>query len=138
MVNKHQATFVVDVKGENTEEQFTGKFTCKTLLSHRDHLIKDQKRRELLGTLDAPAETRSISTSEIFSQLAVRLLEVPGWWTASNDGMELLDDEPLAAVYNKVMALDEVQIRRLKKEAEAAAVELKKESDQDKAEAAKE
>jgi len=102
-LGKYEVEFMIDVTGETTGEPFKGKFACKTRLSHNDHLRRDQVRRALLGVAPGAPDARADSAAEIFSQLAVRLVDAPSWWTMAENGKELYDDKPVAAVYDAAM-----------------------------------
>jgi hypothetical protein len=120
--------FVVSAKGETTEETRKGVFKVKTRLSHRDRLTQDRIRRELLGGADGgprPSD-RSIVMAEVFSQLAVRVVSAPSWWTDNGNGMDLEDDSIVSEVYDKAMAPEKRRQEKIRKQAEEAQADLKK------------
>lgn len=96
--------FSVDVVGDVTSDKFTGVFKCKTRLSHRDALRRDQVRRSLLGADPDSASPRAESVADCLSECSVRILEAPSWWTTAGEGMDLCDDNVLAEVYKAMMA----------------------------------
>lgn len=124
MANKYEKTFVVRVTGENTGELFQGTFTVKTRLSHRDHLNRDNLRRQLLGERPEHASERAITSSEIFSQCSVRIVEAPSWWTGSDNGLGMSDDNVPIEVYTEAVKAEADAIEEVKKAAEKAKTEL--------------
>jgi len=77
MPEANQDTFTVDVVGEISEKQFTGKFTVKKRLSFRDQLARDNIRRSFLGPTPGPAYARAVDLSEMFSETSVRIVDAP-------------------------------------------------------------
>lgn len=125
--NKYTAEFNVSCKGEVTGEQFTGNFTVKTRLSHYDQLKRDEARRALLGPSplgQVPGEQAKI-TAEVFSQLAVRVVKAPSWWTDSNNGLDMMDSDPASKVYEAAMTAEKEELDRLKEEAKKAEADLR-------------
>lgn len=99
--NEH--TFPFSEVGETTEEKFTGDFKAKKRLSHRDQLRKDQLRRDLLGGQPGTPTERALSTAMILSELSVRILKAPKWWTEAGEGLDLEDDNVIGRVYDLTM-----------------------------------
>lgn len=99
-IKKFQDQFSIDAVGEISGEQFKGTFTVLTRFSHAQRLGMDIHRRQLLGPQPegAIASQRALQTADMTSQLAGRIIESPSWWT--NDGLDLVDDEVILAVYN--------------------------------------
>jgi hypothetical protein len=94
--------FTVNLTGETTGENYTGKFSCKKRLSFREQLAIDQRRRELLGPQGGTATLRAEQAANFIAVLSVRLVEVPSWWKNSDGGLDLADDSVLGGVYVRV------------------------------------
>jgi hypothetical protein len=125
---KYQTDFVIREKGETTGEVFTGKFVVKTRLSHRDRLNMDVLRRQLLGPIpqgSMPSE-RALNSSEIFSQLSVRIVEAPSWWTSADNGIGLDDDSVVSAVYQKAVQAEADALKEVIGEGEQGKTEVTK------------
>lgn len=110
-------TFAVDVKGNITGETFVGKFTVKKRLSFREQLARDNIRRELLGPAAGDPSIGASSSSIVFSELRVRVVEAPSWWTNRDNGLDLIDDNVVGAVYKPIADM----IKQQNDEADAAA-----------------
>lgn len=119
--------FTIDVKGETTGEVWKGLFKAKVRLSHRDQLKQDEIRRELLGTNPENASPRAKNQAEIFSALAVHILEAPDWWHRAGEGFDLEDDSVIGAVYDGIIKARNDAQEALIKEAEEAKKSLKSE-----------
>jgi hypothetical protein len=122
---KDQA-FTISVVGEVSGETFRGEFRALKFLTHRQQLMLDQKRRELLGGNAEFSSQRARNQAEIFSQLFVRLSEAPKWWVESGNGMDLVDDNIMVEVFNAAMKVEEEAVSSVKKKAEDAKEALKK------------
>lgn len=125
---KDQA-FTVSVVGETSGETFRGEFRAVKFLTHRQQLLLDQKRRELLGGVPEQAGVRAKNQAEIFAQLYVRLSDAPRWWLESGSGMDLIDDNVMVEVFQGAMKVEEEALTEMKKKAEAAKEQLKKEQE---------
>lgn len=126
MATANEASFTISVIGEVTGEKWLGIFKVKVRLSHRDYIAKDKIRREFLGPHPEGASERAVTSAEILSQLAVRIIEAPAWWAASNNGLDLNDDAVILEIYNAAIKAETDTAEALKKKAAEAEAELKK------------
>lgn len=136
-MDEHVTSFTVNLVGDTTQEQWTGVFKCKTRLSHRDHLTRDRVHRDLLGpnverrveadgTVVTNVTPRAASIAEVFSQLAIRIVDAPSWWKEMDGGMGLSDDNVVSKVYEEAIKAESDVIQALKEKAKAAKKELDK------------
>lgn len=116
--------FTVSVIGDTTGEKWYGMFKVKPRLSHRDQLQRDKVRRELLGADGSNASVRAKDQAEIFSQLAVRVVEAPSWWKDNGNGLDLVDDNVIADVYSAAVKAEVDALEETKKAGEQAVQEL--------------
>lgn len=126
---------VLDVTGDDTGTRYTdqGILRVKVRLTSAERFAQDRIRRELQGEGAASLEARR--RAEMLSQLAVRVMNAPTWWTGSADssgiaGMLLEDDNVIIALFNAVMEKDVRVARALKEEAEKAQAQLKEDQKQ--------
>ena len=99
-----EVKFTVNIKGDYTQEQWSGSFTIKTRLSYRDTLRQDQVRRELLGpdpSNNASEDAKGIA--QVFSFLSVYVTHAPRWWTENENGLSLEDNNLAPEVYRLAM-----------------------------------
>lgn len=125
-IKSNEESFIIDTVGSTTGEQYKGKFTVKKWLSLADELVRDNKRRELLGPATGPVPPRIANMATVLSELYVRIVgEVPTWWEA--DGTALMDDEPAEEIYKKALEISNNAVKAVKKTGEQAKKELEKE-----------
>ncbi len=124
-IDANDAPFTLTVVGETSDTTWTGEFRAKKWLSHRDQLLKDQVRRELLGGQTGQPTDRALTTSMILSELRVRLTKFPEWWPTTNMGLDLADDNVIGTIYDKAMAIEQEAIEAKKKKAEKVQEQLK-------------
>lgn len=117
-------------------EQFTidagpaypGVFKMKVRLTHRDVLVQDQFRRELLGPSKGETSPGATAVADVFSKLWVHILESPLWWKEAGNGIELVDEAPVAAVYKEVLRIEQEAVDKVKAAGTAAVPVLKAEA----------
>lgn len=117
--------FSINVPGEVTGDNWKGVFKAKPRLSHRDTLLQDQFRRDLLGPKADAAGQAATANSLIFSKIWVHLTEAPSWWKDAGNGVDLLDEAPVVAIYDNIIRIEKEAIDKVKKDAEKAAEDLK-------------
>lgn len=117
--------FTINVTGEITGDTFRGVFKVKPRLSHRDTLLQDQMRRDLLGPKPGEAGQSAVASALVFSKIWAHLAEAPNWWKDAGNGVDLLDEAPVVAVYDAVQKVEKEAVDAVKKAGEKAAEELK-------------
>lgn len=131
----NQTTFTINVKGDQTGDDYKGAFTIKVRLTHREQLLRDQYHRELAGPGAiwdsamkrwANVTDRAQNQSDVFSEIWVHLIDAPMWWKSAGNGLDLIDDSVVAEVYQGIAKAKAEYLENLKKAAEAAQDELKK------------
>jgi len=122
----NEANFELNCTGVASGERYVGKFKTKLRLSHRDMLRKDASRRELLTNATGNPEPGVAAIAELLSTIWVHLIEEPKWFTDSNRGLDLLDEEPIIEIFQHIMRLKNESSESSKKEAEQAKEQLSK------------
>lgn len=126
MSNLNEAKFSIDVTGEVSGQPWKGVFKAKLRLSHRDQLRMDEIRRDLLGKNPETASPRAQNSADVFSFVAIHLLEAPQWWKMNGEGLDLEDDNVVAEVYGKIVEAKVEAQKKIKGEGVAAQAELSK------------
>lgn len=121
-IKDNDESFTVDITGSTTGEQFKGTFKAKKWLSLEDELIRDNKRRELLGPAPGAVPPRIGNMATVLSELFVRITEAPSWW--GEDGRTLKDDEPASEIYKKALEISEKAISEVKNKGKEAKKDL--------------
>lgn len=122
----NDVSFSIKVVGEVTGTTWGGVFKTKLRLSHKDQLRRDQLRRDLLGDKAEHASSRAINQAEIFSEIAIHLIESPQWWKVSDGGLDLEDDIVVKTVYDEILKAKADAAKKLLDEGEKAKAELSK------------
>lgn len=120
MVLNDPKSFTIDVEGSTTKQKYTGVFKIRPLLSHRQKLQKDESKRQLLGVLPDSASVDAMKTAIIFSKVWAHVLEAPGWWKEAANGIDLLDDDPVGMVYDKIIEIENELTGNIEKDGEKA------------------
>jgi len=98
-----EKTFVISETGDSTGEKFTGTFVVKCLLSKREEMAADLRRRMILGPSPDAALNSISNDAWLVGQLSVRILRAPSWWEQSDGGLDLRDNNVLAKVFEESM-----------------------------------
>jgi hypothetical protein len=106
-------SFTINIKGEKTGEDYRGVFEVKLNLSHRESLVKDQRRRELLGPKPEAADKEARNIAYVFAKLFVHITKAPSWWVESDGGVDLRDEAPIMEVLKKLEELEEAALLKL-------------------------
>lgn len=122
---KETVGFDVNVVGDRTGEKWFGQFSSLKRLSHRQELLRDKIRRELLGTNQEGVSRRALDQADMLSELQVSLIDTPSWWKEAGNGIDLGDDNILTEVYTKVIEIKLKAIEEIQKKGEEAGTKLK-------------
>lgn len=99
--SKHR-TFYFDMEN-HVGEQFKGEFTITCKLSIRErHLMELEKTRILGGNTNPTNALMGIAT--MMATLHAHIVKAPTWWTDSNSGMDLADEDVVIGLYDKIMS----------------------------------
>ena len=124
MILNDPKSFSVDVEGSMTKNSYKGVFKIRPLLSHRDKLRRDELKRQLIGATPDGTGVAALRTAEIFSKIWVHLTESPSWWRDAGNGLDLIDEEPVVAVIDKIVEMEQEVMGGISKEGEEAKKEL--------------
>ena len=126
MLAPMEKSFIIDLVGDTTGERFVGTFTVKCVLSKREEMAADIRRRSILGPNPENAITMLASDAFVLGQLSVRIIKAPSWWDRSEGGLDLLDTNVTAKVFEEATK-SEIEFREsISKQADAATDVLKK------------
>lgn len=117
---KNEAVFDFESTGGTTGKKYDGQFTVVCILNmSRKHQLEIEKTR-LMADFSNPTETL-FGLATILANLRVRIVNAPEWWKQSGGGFNLMDEDVLVALYDKVMEAEAKWRADLK--AQATAVE---------------
>lgn len=122
----NDTSFTINVTAASGES-YAGTFRVRKRLSHGQTLRRDELRRELLGSRGESAPESMLKNAFILSTCAAYVIEGPRWWNENSNGLDLLDEEPIAEVFSQISkvitAVNEELDAKGKKAAEALKTE---------------
>jgi hypothetical protein len=97
----NEATFDVDVKGDTTQQEYKGQFTCRCVLTMGQKHAMELEKSRLLGSFANPTDDL-IGIAIIFSNLRQKLVDGPEWWKQSVGGTTIKDENVLVEIHGKI------------------------------------
>ena len=91
--------FSINEVGQRSGRVYDGKFTVKTLLNRRENFIADERRRFIVGSNSQGVAPSLSGEAYILGQLSVRIVESPKWWTESDNGLDLPDENIIGTIF---------------------------------------
>ena len=83
-------------------KKYEGLFTVHCILNMRQkHAIEVQKTRLLMDMANPTDELKAQAL--LLSNLRIRIIDGPEWWKQSDGGLNIIDDDALFALFNKVL-----------------------------------
>lgn len=124
-MSSNETSFSVNVTAQASGENFAGSFKVRKRLSHMQSLRRDELRRELLGARAENAPDAMKQNAYILSTCAAYIIDGPRWWGETNNGLDLVDEEPVAAVFAEISKVQEAVTKELEEKAKKATEILK-------------
>jgi hypothetical protein len=116
---KNEASFDFDYVGATTGKKYDGQFTVVCMLNMaRKHALEIEKTR-LMADFQNPTDGL-FGLAVVLANLRVRIVEAPEWWKQSKGGFDILDEDALVALYDKVIDQEAKWRESLKAKAETA------------------
>jgi hypothetical protein len=116
---KNEAVFDFDYTGATTNKKYDGQFTVVCMLNMaRKHALEIEKTR-LMADFQNPTDGL-FGLAVVLANLRVRIVDAPEWWKQSKGGFDILDEDALVALYDKVMEQESKWRESLKTKAETA------------------
>lgn len=116
--------FSITVQGDSSQQMYLGDFLYKRPTIGERSLI-DQMRARLNGDLRTIDEGIALN-NEALSYLRFTLKEYPDFWKDSNFGFNLMDENVLLEIYNKVVLFEAEWRKKVYGEPEGVKVEQDK------------
>lgn len=106
-------------------ENWAGTFKVRKRLSHMQALRRDELRRELLGAKPETAPEIMKQNAYILSTCAAYVIDGPRWWSENSNGVDLVDEEPIAAVFEQIRMIQDSVAKEIEEKAKKATEVLK-------------
>jgi hypothetical protein len=120
-MSSNESTFNVNVTAIS-DNTYAGTFRMRRRLSFFQEFRKDELRRELLGVKPESAPPDLQRYAFMLSVCSAHIIDSPDWWRNASNGVDLLDGEPVDAVFaeiSKVLAETEKALLEKKEKAKA-------------------
>jgi len=110
---QNEKTFEFSHVGLATGKKYDGKFTVKCILNMFDKREIELEKSRLRADIANPTNLLS-SLSHILANLRIRIIKAPTWWEQSLGGFDILDEDAIIALFDKVMAQEDLWHEELK------------------------
>ena len=111
----NEKTFEFEHLGLTTKKKYDGQFTVKCVLNMFDKREVELEKSRLSADIANPTNLLS-SLSHILANLRVRIIKAPNWWEQSLGGFDLLDEDVIVALYDKVMEQSDKWFKELREQ----------------------
>lgn len=114
---KNESTFDFNEVGDTTMKKHDGVFTCLCVLTiAQKHNLELEKNRLLSDFINPTDGLATIAV--ILANLRAKIIKAPTWWEQSNGGLDILDEDIVVKLYNKVRQKEQEWRDSVKKMAE--------------------
>jgi len=110
----NEKSFKLDYVGATTGTKYDGDFTVKCVLSIFEKREVELEKARIITEIGNPS-TYLINLAAILANLRVRMIKTPSWWEQSNYGLNIMDEDALVTLYDKVMDQEKEWIKSIKK-----------------------
>jgi hypothetical protein len=117
---KTEASFQASIIGDTSNSPYVGSFTVRTVLTRRDQFLADQIRREVVGPQQGTVLPSLVDESFMYSQVRVRVVKAPDWYTNSYYGLDLVDSNVMPYLFKECTRVAAEAEEERQKEVEAA------------------
>ena len=109
----NEKTFEFSHVGTTTGRKYDGKFTVKCVLNMFDKREIELEKSRLQADVANPTNLLS-SLSHILANLRIRIIKAPTWWEQSLGGFDIMDEDVIIALFDKVMEQEDTWHKELK------------------------
>lgn len=114
---KREKTIHIDMVGQETGVHYKGDFVVRTVLSMSGKHALELEKTRLMADYANPSRGL-VGISITLSNIRAKTIKAPEWWTELGDGAEILDEEVVLAIYDKIMDAENEWRSALTKKAE--------------------
>ena len=106
-------------EGELTGKKYEGQFTVIAALNMGQRHALEMEKTRLLGNYLNPTDALA-GMAIILGNLRTKIIDSPEWWRQSNGGLEIMDEDVLVALHNKIKEVEAKWREDLKEKAKVA------------------
>jgi hypothetical protein len=111
---KNEKTFSIDIVGDTSGQQFAGQFSAKCVLNLAEKRSKELEKTRLLADSANPSNGLS-ALAEVLAQIRAKLTQWPDWWANLGHGADMLDENVVIHLYDKLSELETEWRNEIKK-----------------------
>lgn len=111
---KNEAVFDFEHVGEITGKKYDGRFTVLCVLNMAQRHALELEKTRLLGNYSSPTDGLA-GIALVLANLRSKIIDAPEWWKQSGGGYDLMDEDVLVTLYQKIQDA-EIQWRETLKE----------------------
>lgn len=116
---KNEAVFDLKYTGETTGREYEGRFTILCVLNMAQKHSLELEKTRLMGNFANPTDGLT-GIAVILATLRSKIVDAPEWWKQSNGGYEIMDEDVLVEIYNKILTAEVEWRENLKKKGQKA------------------
>ncbi|CAB5221504.1 hypothetical protein UFOVP244_181 [uncultured Caudovirales phage] len=99
-----------NVIGENTGKSYDGTFKVQKYLTNKERSSVSRYLETLCR--DIERDTNLILLMQAISHMKVHTAEAPSWWTDSENGLNLMDTEPVFKLYSLLLQAQRPAVKK--------------------------
>lgn len=116
---KNEAVFDFDMTGSDTGRRYEGRFTVRCVLNMAQKHALELEKTRLMGNYASPTDGLA-GIAVVLANLRVKIVDAPEWWKQSLGGYEIMDEDVLVALYQKIQEAENKWREDLKEKAKKA------------------
>lgn len=114
---KNEKSFKFNEIGETTGQVFEGDFTVKCILNIKEKKELEIEKSRVRADVINPTQDLLV-ISMVLATLKCKIIDAPKWW--KNNGSDLMDENIIYSLYEKVSAQEDAWKKELKANSEAS------------------
>lgn len=99
---KNESVFDIDINGDTSGKRYEGQFSVRCVLNMGQKHAMELEKTRLMGNHSSPTD-ELIGYAVLFANLRAKIMDGPEWWKQSIGGSNIMDENVLVAVYNKIL-----------------------------------
>jgi len=103
---KNDVTFNFKEQGATTGEEYVGEFTVISMMNVAQRYELELEKSRLIADFNNPTDGLT-GIAEILSTLRTRIVDGPKWWRDSAGGFNIMDENILVSLYNRVLKAED-------------------------------
>jgi hypothetical protein len=102
MLPVNEKTFLISTVGQFSQKKYEGQFTFKCKLTMVEKYRLEMEKSRMMADIKGPTDGLE-NIVAILATIKTRVIKSPEWWTQSNFGLDMIDDNVVLDVYEKCL-----------------------------------